>query len=234
VRVAGRHHDRCGDLGAVDERDTETRSPLHMIVSTGLLVRSDAPGRPRTTRAVRSGTSRCRRSGGRPSPTWRMACVSAPEAAAGHLRGDAPHHRSGQRGRPHDGVVVEERTQHVGRRAARPPQQRPRSAEPASQRELGEAAHGRRLGGGEIISTAGARRDVAAVAVDLGGEVSAESSRVASRSPGATSPCPRPRSPTRSCAAPARRRCTRGRDGRGRAPRSPGWCGRSGGRSCRC
>jgi hypothetical protein len=172
VRVARGHHDCGGDLGAVDEGDAaDALAAAHDRVdlalrpqgATGCLERSEQRGRklPTPTDRPTDGGHLAHRVGQGAEPT------------AGQLGGDAPHHRPGQGGRPHDRLLVEVRTQDVGSAAARPAHQGARTVEPAAQREAGQAGNARRFGG-RVEDHTNRRHgggEIAPVAVDLGGEV---------------------------------------------------------------
>ena len=175
VRIACRHDDRSGDLGTVGEGD-----PAH----------SPAAAHDRVDRALgaqcsASALERGEQCGGHLATTSDRTtdagdvahCVGQrAEAAARHLRADTPHHRAGERGRPHDCVVVEERSQHISSAPPRPAHQRARTTEAPPERQFGEPGEGRRLGSSleNHPHCRGGSIDVAPIAVDLGGKVTAD------------------------------------------------------------
>ena len=113
MRVAGRHDDRRGDLGAVDQGDTaDPLAAAHDRVDRALRAQRAASRFERGEQGGGHLAAAADRSAHRGHVTHRVR--QRAESAAGHLGGDAPHHRSGQGGGSHDRFFVEVGPQHVG------------------------------------------------------------------------------------------------------------------------
>ena len=144
VRVARRDDDRSGDLDPVAQRDAAHRVAVAQDRVDGA---ADAQGP-----AVLLERARDRRRH-HPAPADRSTDArdvahrvgQRAEAAARELGADAPHHRPAHRGGARQGVVAEERPQHVGRTAPAPPQDRRDTGQPVAHRLAGQRADARRL-----------------------------------------------------------------------------------------